>query len=124
MTKHMTMKSVLAGSALLGALTFGAMGGAGAATTPTSSHLIDCAKAEARVSKIQSRESKVPSLLSKAQAHEAKATANHHPKVVTFVQHRIKRIERLQARGERILSRIEAACGGSSSAASTSNSLS
>jgi hypothetical protein len=130
MTKHMSMKSVLAGSALLGTLALGAIGGAGVAgatTAPpsTPAHSINCARAEARVPKIEARESKAPALLSKAQAHEAKATSGGHPKAATFIAHRIKRIERLQARGERILKRIQAACGGSgTSSTSTSGSTS
>ncbi len=101
MTKHLCMKSVVAATALAGALTFGLAGMAGAASTPapaTSSSgtsaitpaatpaspatkAARCAKFEARVPKIQAREAKVATWMAKADARESKATSGNHTKI-------------------------------------------
>ena len=118
MLKNLT-RTVIAGAAITGALTFGAAGLAGAATTTTNGTANPgvtkaglCAKAEARVPTIQAREAKAAAWVPKAQAREAKATAAGHTKLATRIGDRITRVQKLEARGEKVLSTIAAKCGG------------
>jgi hypothetical protein len=115
-------RTLIAGTAITGALTFGAAGLAGA-TTPTSSSsptssatspatlATRCAKAEARVPKINAREAKAAAWVTKAEAREVKAKAGGHTKIATRIENRITRVQKLEARGTTLLARIAAKCG-------------
>lgn len=112
MKTHQIMKSVVSAAALAGVLTFGVAGVAGAASPGTTpSHTVNCSKAEALGARIQKLESKASTWEAKAQAHETKATSNGHPNLAKVIPRRIKRVERLAARGERRLTRIGGNCG-------------
>jgi hypothetical protein len=112
-------RTLIAGAAITGALTFGAAGLAGASTpatggtTPAVTKAGLCAKAEARVPKIQAREAKAAAWVPKAEAREAAAKAAGHTKQATRIQNRINRVEKAEARGHAILAKIAAKCGGS-----------
>jgi hypothetical protein len=114
------IKSVVAVAALSGGLALGTAGMAGASGTHTS----NCTKAEARVPKINAREAKLATWVTAAQGRESKAVAAGHPKVAARIGHRITRAQMVEARGEKVLSRIAADCGGSSTSSSSSTSAS
>jgi hypothetical protein len=120
--KRTLILSTVGSIALTGMLTLGSAGSASAATTgtpaatptATSNHTANCTKAEARVPKIEAREAKLPAWEAKAQAAEAKAKSAGHTKVAALVAHRISRVEKLAARGNKVIARIGAVCGTSS----------
>jgi hypothetical protein len=109
-------RSLVGAAALTGALTFGAAGLAGAATT-SSTHAAKCTKAEARVPKIQAAESKLATFVTNATAREGKATSAGHPKVAARIGKRIARAQKLESRGEKLLATIAQKCGGTTPAA-------
>jgi hypothetical protein len=128
--KESTMfRKFVAVAALSGTMALGAVGVA-SATTPTTAtpaatpavtpanHTIDCTKALARVPKIQAAEAKAATFVTNAQAREAKATAAGHTKLAARIARRITRVQKLEARGNKILARISAACGTGSGSAS------
>ncbi len=121
-------RTLIAGAAMTGALTFGSAGLAGAATTnnPSSSSTATptlasrCAKAEARVPKIEARLAKAADWLPKAEAREAAAKAAGHTKVAERIADRISRVEKAVDHGRAVLARIAERCGGATG--STGNS--
>jgi hypothetical protein len=121
MKTHVIMKSLVGAVALSGVLTFGAAGVAGAASSGTTPSAVNCSKAAALGTRIQKLESKASTWEAKAQARETKATTNGHPNLAKVIARRIKRVERLAARGERRLTRIAGKCGGVTPAASSTS---
>lgn len=110
-------RTLIAGAAMTGALTFGSAGLAGAATTtnPTTSTATlasRCAKAEARVPKIEARLAKAADWLPKAQAREAAAKAAGHTKVAEKIAERITKVEKGVDHGKSVLAKIAERCGG------------
>ncbi len=94
-------RKIIAGTAIAGALTFGAAGLAGAATptTPTGSNMAAlCAKLPALQAKVQAREAKINAWVPKAQAREAKANAAGHTKLATAIGNRITRCRTVRPR--------------------------
>ena len=95
------LRKIIAGTAVAGALTFGAAGIAGAATPTTPSPGSDgssganlstlCAKLPQLQSKVQQLESKVNARIPEAQAREAKAKAAGHTKLANAIANRITR---------------------------------
>jgi hypothetical protein len=114
-------RKIIAGTAIAGALTFGAVGIAGASTptTPTGSTGTNtaalCAKLPALQAKVQAREAKVNAWLPKAQAREAKAKANGHTKLATFIANRITRVQERETKVNARLAKAAQACGTSAS---------
>jgi hypothetical protein len=111
MKTHMMVKSVVAAAALSSGLSLGLAGTAGASTT----HTVNCTTAQARVPKIQAREAKATAWVPKAQSRQAAAVSAGHPKVAARIGRRITRVEKLEAKGEKVLARIAADCGGTTS---------
>jgi hypothetical protein len=122
---HKLNRTLIAGAAITGALTFGAAGLAGASTPAggpapsTATTAQRCAKAEARVPKIEAREAKAATFVTAAEGREAKAKAAGHTKVAARIQDRINRVEKAEARGKTLLAKIAAKCGGSTSTATS-----
>ena len=108
-------RKLIAGTAVAGALTFGAAGIAGAATTPGTptgtNAAARCAKLPGLETKVQAREAKVNAWLPKAQAREAKANANGHPKVADAIAKRITRVQNRESKINARLAKAQAACG-------------
>ncbi|HEY2215220.1 MAG TPA: hypothetical protein VGH31_09205, partial [Acidimicrobiales bacterium] len=75
--------------------------------------------AQARVPKIQAREAKLATWVTKAQSRESAATTAGHPKAAARIGRRITRVEKLEAKGEKRLARIAAACGSGATSSST-----
>jgi hypothetical protein len=82
--------------------------------TPAT-HATRCAKAEKVATRIQAREAKAAAWLPEAQAREAKATAAGRAKVATRISNRITRVQKLEAKGNTLLAKIAAKCGGATS---------
>ena len=116
------IRTLIGGAAVAGALTFGAAGMAGAASAATPSpasttHTVNCVKAEKLAARINARETKAATWVPKAQAREAKATAAGHTKLATWIARRITRVQKLEARGNTVLAKISAKCGSATSSA-------
>jgi hypothetical protein len=113
MKEHTMLRKLVAVAALSGTMALGAVGVASAATpaTPATTHTINCTKALARVPRIQAREAKAAVWVPKARAREATAQAAGHTKLAARIGRRITRVQKLEARGTKILARISAACG-------------
>ena len=123
------LRKIIAGTAVAGALTFGAAGIAGAATPTTPSPGSDgssganlstlCAKLPQLQSKVQQLESKVNARIPDAQALEAKAKAAGHTKLANAIANRITRVQARESKLNTRLSKLEAKCGSTSSSSST-----
>jgi hypothetical protein len=122
MKENSMFRKLVAIGALSGTMALGAVGIASATTPSTPStpspttHKVDCTKALARVPKINAREAKAAAWVTKAQAREATATSAGNTKLATRIGNRITRVQKLEAKGTTLLSRISAACGTASSA--------
>jgi hypothetical protein len=120
------VRSIIAGTAVAGALTVGVAGGiAGAATTGSgTSGGTPSAAACARVPKVEARvhawEGKIAQRLPKAEAREAKAKAAGHTKLANFIAKRVERVQAREAKVNARLSKIEAKCGTASSSSAAS----
>jgi hypothetical protein len=108
-------RRIIAGTAVVGALTLGLAGAAGAATGTnapaiTSSTTV-CSllpKIEARVQKV---ESKLAADLPKAQAAEAKAKAAGHTKLGDRIGNRITKIQDRETKANARLAKLSSECG-------------
>jgi hypothetical protein len=112
--KEITMlRKFVAVVALSGTMALGAVGVASASstTTPAATHTIDCTKALARVPKINAREAKAATYVTKAGTREATAKAAGHTRVANRIARRIARVQKLEARGTKVLAVISAKCG-------------
>ena len=109
------LRKIIAGTAVAGALTFGAAGIAGAASTPSTptgtNAAARCAKLPALVTKVHAVEAKVSAWLPKAQAREAKANANGHTKLGDAIAKRITRVQNRENNVNARLAKAQAACG-------------
>jgi hypothetical protein len=115
------MRKLIATAVVTGSLAFGAVGlvgwsgvaGAASPSTSTSpaTHATKCAKAEKLATWIQGREAKAAVWLPKAQDREAKATAAGNTTLATRISDRITRVQKLEAKGNTVLAKIEAKCG-------------
>jgi hypothetical protein len=107
-------RTIIAGTAVAGALTFGAAGIAGAATTPNTptgtNTAAKCAKLPALQAKVQAREAKVNAWVPKAQAREAKANASGHTKLADAIAKRITRVQNRESKVNARLAKAQAAC--------------
>ena len=109
------LRKLIAGTAVAGALTFGAAGIAGAATTPSTTdrheHWRPGAPSCPRSGQGPAREAKVNAWLPKAQAREAKAKANGHTKLADAIAKRITRVQNRENNVNARLAKAQAACG-------------
>jgi hypothetical protein len=126
------IRKLIAVAAVSGSLALGAVGVAGASTpTPTpsltpapSTLATKCAKAEKLVPVIQAGEAKAAAWVTKAQANEAKATGAEHTKLAARIAKRISRVQKLETRGNTLLAKIAAKCGGTTGSSSGTGSAS
>jgi len=118
------IRRIIAGTAVVGALTLGLAGAAGAATgttgstgnTGTNAPAITSSttvgsllpKVEARVQKV---ESKLAADLPKAQAAEAKAKAAGHTKLADRIGNRITKIQDRETKANARLAKLSSECG-------------
>ncbi len=118
------LRKIIAGTAAVGALTFGAAGIAGASTptTPAPSGGTNtaavCAKLPALESKVQAREAKINALLPKVQAREAKLKGEGKTTRANHLAARVTRIGNRETKANARLAKAEAKCGTTSSSAS------
>ena len=111
-------RTVIAGAAVAGALTFGAAGIAGASTpatgTPTAAQ---CAKLPALQAKVQKVEAKVSTWVPQAEARETKAKDAGHTTLADAIAKRITRVQNRESKVNARLAKAQAACsaGGTSS---------
>jgi hypothetical protein len=110
-------RTIIAGAAVAGALTFGAAGIAGASTPSTGSTGAGsgalCAKLPTLQSKVQKVEAKVATWVPKAEAREAKAKAAGHTKLADAIAHRITRVQNRETKVNARLAKAQATCGAS-----------
>ena len=114
-------RTVIAGAAVAGALTFGAAGIAGASTPTTGStgspSAAACAKLPTLQAKVQKVEAKVSTWVPKAEGREAKAKAAGHTKRADAIARRITWVQNRESKVNARLAKAQAAC----SAGGTSN---
>jgi hypothetical protein len=121
-------RKLIAGTAVAGALTFGAAGLAGAATTPTggtgaagtgtpSSAL--CARLPQIQARVTTFESVVATRLPKAESREAKSKAAGHTEVADRIAARITRVQDRESKLNARLAKAEARCGSTGSPATS-----
>jgi hypothetical protein len=97
------------------ALTLGAAGAAGAAATPPTSvgtAPASCAKAPHALARIAKLEAKAGKWVTAAEQRQATATQDGRTKAAARIGRRITRVEKLEAKGTALVSKIEAACPG------------
>jgi hypothetical protein len=111
-------RTVIAGAAVAGALTFGVAGIAGASTTGTTGTptAAQCAKLPALQAKVQKLEAKVSTWVPKAEARETKAKDAGHTTLADAIAKRITRVQDRESKVNARLAKAQAAC----SAAGTS----
>jgi hypothetical protein len=120
-------RRIIAGTAVVGALTLGLAGAAGAATGSTgntganapaiTSSTTVCSllpKVQARVQKV---EGKLAADLPKAQAAEAKAKAAGHTKLADRIAARITKAQNRETKVNARLAKLQADCGSGGSSA-------
>jgi hypothetical protein len=121
------LRKIIAGTAVAGALTFGAAGIAGAATTTPSSGSSGssganlakvCAKLPAAEARIQKLEAALATRLPKAEAREATLRSEGKTVAADRIANRISRLQTREDRVNARLAKIEARCGTSSSGSS------
>ncbi len=114
-------RTIIAGAAVAGALTFGAAGIAGASTPSTGSTGANaatlCAKLPAIQARVQKVEGKVTTWVPKAQAREAKAKAAGHTKLADAIANRITRVQNRETKVNARLAKAQAACSTSGTSA-------
>jgi hypothetical protein len=119
-------RTIVVGTALAGALTFGAVGLAGATTPSTSSSTpttatpsggqnsgppAKCAKLPAVAARVQKAEGKLNARLPKVEAREAKLTAAGRTKLADALKARVARVQAREGKVNARLAKAEAACG-------------
>ena len=67
-------------------------------------------------------EAKAAAWVTKAQANEAKATGAEHTKLAARIAKRISRVQKLETRGNTLLAKIAAKCGGTTGSSSSTGS--
>jgi hypothetical protein len=113
-------RTVIAGAAVAGALTFGAAGIAGASTPTTGStgtpSASVCAKLPALQAKVQKVEAKVATWVPKAEARETKAKDAGHTTRADNIAKRITRVQDRESKVNARLAKAQAKCsaGGTS----------
>jgi phage shock protein A len=113
-------RTIIAGAAVAGALTFGAAGIAGASTPApgsTSAHKAAlCAKLPALQAKVQKVEAKVATWVPKAQAREATLRTDGKTQLADAIAKRITRLQNRETKFNARLAKAQAACnaGGTS----------
>ena len=105
------LKKIIATAVLGGTLALGAAGVAGAAATGSSKHP-NCAKAQAAVTRIVKLEAKADAWLPKAQQREATALKNGNTVRAARIEKRIDRVQKLEAKANVRILKLEAACPG------------
>ena len=112
-------RTIIAGAAVAGALTFGAAGIAGASTSATGStgtpSAALCAKLPTIGAKVQKVEAKVATWVPKAEARESKARVAGHTKVADAIANRITRVQHRETKVNARLAKAQAACSSSGS---------
>ena len=110
----MIIKKLITTTALASALTLGAAGVAGAAGPPAStaagSHTVDCTRAAKVLTRLEALDQRTGTFLSKAPIREQQAVSGGHPVLAARIEKRITRVQKVQARLQRWISRIQAAC--------------
>jgi hypothetical protein len=108
-------RTIIAGTAVAGALTLGVAGRAGAAPTTTPAggtpSAAVCAKAANVEARIQKYDAAVTARLPKAEAREAKAQAAGHTKLATYIGNRITRAQNRETKLNALSAKIQAKCG-------------
>jgi hypothetical protein len=120
------LRTVVAGTAVVGALTFGAVGIAGATTPSTSSTApttttpssgqnsgppAKCAKLPAVAARVQKAEGKLNARLPKVEAREAKLTSAGRTKWADALKARVARVQARVSKVNARLAKAEATCG-------------
>jgi hypothetical protein len=121
------LRTIVAGTAVAGALTFGAVGIAGATTPSTSSTTpttaapsggqnsgpppAKCAKLPAVAARVQKAESKLNARLPKVQAREAKLITAGKTKRADALKARVARVQARESKINARLAKAEATCG-------------
>ena len=115
-------RRIIAGTAVVGALTLGLAGAAGASTggtdnsgvviTPSTTVCSLLPQIQARVQKV---EAKLAADLPKAQAAEAKAKAAGHTKLADLIAARITKAQTRESKVNARLAKLQADCGSSTS---------
>ena len=105
-------RTVIAGAAVAGALTFGVAGIAGASTTGTTGTptAAQCAKLPALQAKVQKVEAKVSTWVPKAEARETKAKDAGHTARADAIAKRITRVQNRESKVNARLAKAQAAC--------------
>jgi hypothetical protein len=110
-------RTLIAGTAVAGALTFGLAGVAGASTAPTGSaapaispSTTVCSLLPQLQARVQKVEATLAADLPKAQAAEAKAKAAGHTKLADAIANRITRIQNRETKVNGRLSNLSADC--------------
>jgi hypothetical protein len=113
-------RTIIAGAAVAGALTFGAAGIAGASTPSTGSTgstgagvPARCAKLPALQARVQKAEAKVATWVPKAEAREAKVKAAGHTKLADAIGTRITKVQNRETKINARLAKAQAKCGAS-----------
>jgi hypothetical protein len=113
------IRTVIAGAAVAGALTFGAAGIAGATTPTTGStgtpSATLCAKLPALQAKVQKVEARVTTWVPKAEARETKAKDAGHTRRADAIAKRITRVQNRETKVNARLAKAQAACAGGTS---------
>jgi uncharacterized protein (DUF3084 family) len=108
------IRTVIAGAAVAGALTFGAAGIAGASTPATGAtgtpSAAACAKLPAIQAKVQKLEGRVTTWVPKAQAREAKAKTAGHTKRADNIANRITKVQNRESKLNARLAKAQAKC--------------
>jgi len=118
-------RTIIAGAAVAGSLTFGAAAVAGASTPATGGTGADkaalCAKLPAIQARVQKVEAKVTTWVPKAHAREAAAKTAGKTKRADAIAARITRVENRETRVNARLAKAQAACQASGSGNSTAS---
>jgi hypothetical protein len=119
------LRKIIAGTALAGAMTFGAVGLAGAATPSPSGNsggtrgAALCAKLPQVQSLVTQWQSDLSAFLPKVQAIESQAKADGFTKVANAIDNRLSRLQNREQNVNARLAKIQARCqAGSSNGAS------
>jgi hypothetical protein len=118
-------RTIIAGAAVAGALTFGAAGIAGASTPATSGTGANkaalCARLPAIQARVQKVEAKVTTWVPKAEAREAAAKTAGKTKRADAIAARIARVQKRETRVNARLAKAQAACNASGTSAGTAS---
>jgi len=118
-------RTIIAGAAVAGALTFGAAGIAGASTPAPgatgANEATLCAKLPAIQAKVQKVEAKVTTWVPEAEAREAKARTAGRTKRADAIAGRITWVQNRETRVNARLAKAQAACSASGTSNSTAS---